>query len=140
MKTHLDAVYASLPDSPGQAVHQEQTKGISKERRHLPLLRRTAIAAASAVVFSTSLFASGFVPPAMADTIREIPVIGSLFSKIEGDAGLRTAGERHQGTLVNSAVQSGIVIKPYIRENGLSEDQKQYLDDLEIKIDLNASK
>ncbi|GGO01776.1 hypothetical protein GCM10010969_24460 [Saccharibacillus kuerlensis] len=76
----------------------------------------------------------------MADTIREIPVIGSLFSKIEGDAGLRTAGERHQGTLVNSAVQSGIVIKPYIRENGLSEDQKQYLDDLEIKIDLNASK
>jgi len=104
VRTRLDAAYASLPDRPESGAADLTT---SKSKRRISPLRRTAIVAASAVAISAGLFASGFVSPAMADTIREIPLIGSLFSKIEGDAGLRTAGERSQGTIVEATAVSG---------------------------------
>ncbi|WP_037288196.1 DUF4179 domain-containing protein [Saccharibacillus sacchari] len=104
VRTRLDAAYASLPDRPESAATDLTT---SKNKRRTSPLRRTAIVAASVVAISAGLFASGFVSPVMADTIREIPLIGSLFSKIEGDAGLRTAGERSQGTIVEATAVSG---------------------------------
>ncbi|CAM3995539.1 DUF4179 domain-containing protein [Saccharibacillus endophyticus] len=104
VRTRLDAAYASLPDHPESA---QTDLTVSTNKRRTSPLRRTAIVAASAVAISAGLFASGFVSPAMADTIREIPLIGSLFSKIEGDAGLRTAGERSQGTIVEATAVSG---------------------------------
>ncbi|OWR32544.1 hypothetical protein CDO73_02770 [Saccharibacillus sp. O23] len=105
VRTRLDAAYASLPDTPEQTRTSSATT--RQSRRRFSPLRRTAVAAASALVLSTGLFASGFVSPAMADTIRDIPVIGSLFSKIEGDAGLKTAGERNQGSVVQASAAAG---------------------------------
>ncbi|MDO3413251.1 DUF4179 domain-containing protein [Saccharibacillus sp. CPCC 101409] len=106
VRTSLDAAYASLPDRPDADPASVQTSK-RRGRRRSSALRRTVVVAASVVAISAGLFASGFVSPVMADTIREIPVIGSLFSRIEGDAGLRTAGERSQGTFVEATGTSG---------------------------------
>lgn len=118
VRSRLEATYASLPAAAnetsaaaatmtGRSASGGRIEAPHTRRRLGTGLRRTAAVAASVVVLSAGLFASGFVSPAMADTIREIPVIGSLFSQMENDAGLRTAGERHQGSLVDAAATSG---------------------------------
>lgn len=121
VRSRLEATYASLPaatatnnrSTAAATVHgRSATAGGEIEtpkagRRPGTALRKAAAVAASVVVLSAGLFASGFVSPAMADTIRDIPVIGSLFSQMENDTGLRTAGERHQGSLVDAAATSG---------------------------------
>ncbi|OWA37554.1 hypothetical protein B9G55_05745 [Saccharibacillus sp. O16] len=101
VRARLDAAYASLPET----AHSSPT--VRSTRSRLSPLRRATVVAASTLVISAGLFASGFVSPAMADTIREIPVIGSLFSKMEGDAGLRSAGERQQGLFVDASAAEG---------------------------------
>ncbi|WP_172251115.1 DUF4179 domain-containing protein [Saccharibacillus deserti] len=121
VRSRLDHVYASLPDSPatpdGSAeIESPGVRAILRTKHRFSLLRRTAVAAASVIALSTGLFASGFVSPAMADTIRDIPVIGSLFSKMEGDAGLRTAGERSQGSFVDAAATTADGVRLNVRE------------------------
>lgn len=138
VRTRLDAAYASLPDSPEQPAPQQPAL-TSKTRRRFPLLRRTAIAAASAVVLSSGLLASGFVSPVMADSIRSIPVIGSLFSKMEGDAGLRTAGERNQGLVVDKTAQAdGMTMK--VRETIFDGTRVAFALDLTLPGIENVSK
>lgn len=54
--------------------------------------KRPAVATtAAAAVLGVCVFASGFVSPVMADSIRQIPVIGSIFSSMEVDLGLKNA-------------------------------------------------
>lgn len=137
VRTRLDAAYASLPDRPESAA--TDNPATSRSRRKGSALRRTAIVAASAVAISAGLFASGFVSSAMADTLREIPLIGSLFSKIEGDAGLRIAGERSQGTIVEATAVSGDV-KMKVNETIFDGTRVAFAMDLTVPDVPNASK
>lgn len=79
---------------------------IARQAGHAPLrktrLRRWSYTAAAAGVLGIGLFASAFVSPAMADSIKNLPIISSLFSTIQGDIGLRTAGELGMTANVNS--------------------------------------
>ncbi|USB33119.1 DUF4179 domain-containing protein [Paenibacillus sp. YPG26] len=94
VRLRLDETYASLP---------EQTMKQNRRRPSSPL-RRTTRAAAAAGILGAALFASGFVSPVMADSLRQIPVIGSIFSSIKGDTGLRNAGDTGLAKTVNSHV------------------------------------
>lgn len=93
VRARLDETYASLPEQPAGRRSNPRSR-----------LRRLGSATAAAVVLGAGLFASGFVSPVMADSIRNIPLIGSLFSSIEGDIGLRNAGDLGLATSVNSIV------------------------------------
>ena len=97
VRTRIDATLESLPESPSQ-LNSEQAQ---RPRQVNKGLRRTAAAAVAAGVLGVTVFASGFVSPAMADSLRNIPLVGSLFSSIEADMGLRTAGSEGLTTPVN---------------------------------------
>nr|WP_154984885.1 DUF4179 domain-containing protein [Paenibacillus xylanexedens] len=101
VRNRIDATLDSLPESASQ-MNMESFQAHPSKRVHKPL-RRTAGAAVAAGVLGLTVFASGFVSPAMADSLRNIPLIGSLFSSIEADMGLRTAGNEGLTTPVNSS-------------------------------------
>ncbi|MEI2282354.1 DUF4179 domain-containing protein [Paenibacillus polysaccharolyticus] len=101
VRNRIDATLDSLPESASQ-MNMESVQAHPSKRVHKPL-RRTAGAAVAAGVLGLTVFASGFVSPAMADSLRNIPLIGSLFSSIEADMGLRTAGNEGLTTPVNSS-------------------------------------
>ncbi|MCQ4085434.1 DUF4179 domain-containing protein [Saccharibacillus sp. JS10] len=103
VRSRLDDTYASLPEQTVAATPVSARPRFAM-KRHMNRLMWTA---ASVIVISSGVFASGFASPAMADTIREIPLIGSLFTKIKGDEGLRTAGERQQGLMVHATAAVG---------------------------------
>ncbi|WP_050182878.1 DUF4179 domain-containing protein [Domibacillus robiginosus] len=65
---------------------------------------RPASLTAAAGLLGVSIFASGFVSPAMADSIKQIPLVGSIFSSIEADLGLQSAGDLELTSNVNSHV------------------------------------
>ncbi|UQZ36753.1 hypothetical protein C2I18_26405 [Paenibacillus sp. PK3_47] len=93
VRARLDETYASLPEQPA-----------GRRSKPLSRLRRLSSATAAAFVLGAGVFASGFVSPVMADSIKSIPLIGSLFSSIEGDIGLRNAGDLGLASSVNSGV------------------------------------
>ncbi|MFS0873779.1 DUF4179 domain-containing protein [Paenibacillus xylanilyticus] len=99
VRTRIDATLESLPEP--------STSSLKDAQRPIRLhkgLRRTAVATIAAGVLGVTVFASGFVSPVMADSLRNIPLVGSLFSSIEADMGLRTAGEEGLTQIVNSNV------------------------------------
>lgn len=99
VRNRIDATLESLPESP-----QLNPGQFSRNPRLRKGLRRTAAATIAAGVLGVTVFASGFVSPVMADSLRSIPLVGSLFSSIEADMGLRTAGDEGLTKLVNSNV------------------------------------
>ncbi|MFB0841624.1 DUF4179 domain-containing protein [Paenibacillus oleatilyticus] len=94
VRSRLDDTYAALPERP--------TQRISRPTR--TRLRRTTTATAAAVILGAAFFASGLVSPVMADSIKSIPLIGSIFSSIQGDIGLRNAGDLGLAATVNRNV------------------------------------
>ncbi|MBB3108824.1 hypothetical protein FHS18_000876 [Paenibacillus phyllosphaerae] len=81
VRARLDETYAQIAQQP------KRTRRTKPSR-----LRRITTTAAAAGLLGIGVFASAFVSPAMADSLKNIPVIGSIFSTIQGDIGLRTAG------------------------------------------------
>lgn len=65
----------------------ENTPHIRKKRRHLPGLL-IAVAAAGLLIIG-----SGFISPVMAEALKNIPIIGSIFIN-GGDEGLKTASRQ----------------------------------------------
>ncbi|TQK62466.1 uncharacterized protein DUF4179 [Brevibacillus sp. AG162] len=90
VRARLDETYASLPE-------------MSRERkvRRLP---KAPYVAAAAVILGATVFTSGFISPVMAQSIKQIPLVGSLFSLIEADLGLRAAGEQGLSSKVNRSI------------------------------------
>lgn len=101
VRNRIDTTLDSLPGSPG-TMNMEPHQAQHVPRVHKGL-RRTAGVAVAAGVLGLMVFASGFVSPAMADSLRNIPLVGSLFNSIEADMGLRTAGNEGLTTPVNSS-------------------------------------
>lgn len=100
VRNRIDATLESLSESS----HTLKTEHVKHPSRLQKGLRRTAAATIAAGVLGVTVFASGFVSPAMADSLRNIPLVGSLFSSIEADMGLKTAGNEGLTTMVNSKV------------------------------------
>ncbi|WP_275296713.1 DUF4179 domain-containing protein [Brevibacillus choshinensis] len=94
VRSRLDETYASLPERPC----------LPKGRAPRPRLWKTASVAAAAILLGATVFASGFISPAMAKSLKQIPVVGSLFSSIEADLGLRAAGEQGLTAKVNAGI------------------------------------
>ncbi|MCM3781939.1 DUF4179 domain-containing protein [Neobacillus mesonae] len=63
------------------------------------MLRRTLLVASAAAVLGGSVIGSGFVSPAMAASLKQIPVLGLLFEDTSDES-------------VNAAIQQGSVYKP----------------------------
>ncbi|TQR33403.1 DUF4179 domain-containing protein [Brevibacillus brevis] len=90
VRARLDATYAALPE-------------MSRERK-VQRLRKAPYVAAAAVILGATVFTSGFISPVMAQSIKQIPYVGSLFSLIEADLGLRAAGEQGLSSKVNRSI------------------------------------
>lgn len=93
VRSRLDETYALI-------AQQSRPAGRRKPFRS----RRLAITATAAGVLAAGLFTSAFLSPAMASSLKNIPVIGSIFSTIQGDMGLRIAGELGLTSAVNRTV------------------------------------
>ncbi|WP_166239898.1 DUF4179 domain-containing protein [Paenibacillus turpanensis] len=93
VRSRLDETYAQLSQL-----------SRNRSKRAAPRLRRAVFATTAAGVVGIGLFASAFVSPVMADSLRNIPIIGSIFSTIHNDSGLRLAGDLKLSTTVNREV------------------------------------
>lgn len=93
VRARLDETYAMIGGT--RKGRKSQTKW-SK-------LRLATASAAAAGVLGVGVFAAASASPAMADSIRNLPVIGSVFSTLQGDSGLRAAGEQGLFASVNRA-------------------------------------
>ncbi|MGF9910806.1 DUF4179 domain-containing protein [Brevibacillus porteri] len=90
VRARLDDTYASLPEMPRE--------------RKVGRLRKAPYVAAAAVILGATVFTSGFISPVMAQSIKQIPFVGSLFTLIEADLGLRAAGEQGLSSKVNRSI------------------------------------
>ncbi|MFC4101460.1 DUF4179 domain-containing protein [Paenibacillus xanthanilyticus] len=93
VRARLDETYAKLGGN--QAKRKGRTKWTG--------LRLMAASTAAAGILGIGVLATAFASPAMADSIRNLPVIGSIFSTLQ-DSGLRAAGEQGLFASVNREV------------------------------------
>jgi hypothetical protein len=87
-----------------KATHASPALSDDYENVDLREIRRIISITAAAAVLGAALFSSGFVSPVMADSIKRIPFLGSIFSTMEADIGLRTAGKLGLTSAGNSEV------------------------------------
>ncbi|MEC0368487.1 DUF4179 domain-containing protein [Paenibacillus chibensis] len=80
--------------------------------RHGMSIKQGAIVAAAAAVFiGVTIVASAFVSPGMAEALKQVPFMGSVF-KLAGDLGLQTADEKGLvATLNSSDVHNGVKLR-----------------------------
>ncbi|WP_239617109.1 DUF4179 domain-containing protein [Cohnella mopanensis] len=88
VRDRMDGVYSQLPDF--------ATKRANR--------KRILWASACVILLLAGIFAMGFVSPAMAKVLRQIPVIGSAFQTV-GDAGIQHAVERGLASTVDQTVE-----------------------------------
>lgn len=93
VRSRLDETYAFIAGQSRRAVARKSSRS-----------RRLALATTAAGVLAVGLFTSSFLSPAMASSLKNIPVIGSIFSTIQGDTGLRLAGDLGLTSAVNRTV------------------------------------
>lgn len=80
-------------------------------RRRTHILKRTAIAASAAAILGGGIVGSGFVSPAMADALKQIPIFSTIFEGTP-EAAVRTAMD--QGLVQDpnlSVTHDGITLK-----------------------------
>ncbi|MBD0381912.1 DUF4179 domain-containing protein [Paenibacillus sedimenti] len=93
VRSRLDETYRIL---------SRQTPHIGRKKSSL--LRQLTLSTAAAGVLGIGMFASAFLSPVMAETLKQVPGIGSIFSTIQRDIGLRTAGDFGLTSNVNRTV------------------------------------
>lgn len=93
VRSRLDETYALIAGQAQRAVLRKPSRS-----------RRLALATTAAGILAVGLFASASLSPAMASSLKNIPVIGSIFSSIQGDTGLRLAGDLGLTSNVNRTV------------------------------------
>ncbi|MGE7823942.1 DUF4179 domain-containing protein [Paenibacillus sp. NPDC093718] len=137
IRRHQDEVYASLTDLP-MSTRSNQQQRSTKVRR---LVAATAAAAMIGVI------SSAYVSPAMAESLKKIPLISSIF-RLADDLGLQTAGERglvaepnasvtHEGVTIRipQVVYDGTRLSLAVKREG--EGLTGGISDVEIKQDDN---
>lgn len=101
VRSRIDETLAALPATPAHVQPENETKPRARKRSRL---RRAGFIAIASSLAAVTVFASGFVSPAMADSIKKIPLVGSLFSTIQADIGLTQAGKDGLVSQTNSSV------------------------------------
>lgn len=101
VRSRIDETLASLPAAHAHVQPEIETQPRARKRSRL---RRAGFIAMASSLAAVTVFASGFVSPAMADSIKKIPLVGSLFSTIQADIGLQQAGKDGLVSQTNSTV------------------------------------
>jgi hypothetical protein len=96
VRDRQEAVYASL-GSIGAEPEQNMRRGQKSNRR--PLRRAWIAGSVAAVVLG--FIGSGFISPVMAESLREIPLVGSLY-QFTDDLGFKTAEKRGLTSIVGA--------------------------------------
>lgn len=96
---------------------------MNKTTKRGSMFKKTLIAATTAAALGLGIISTGFISPAMADTLGQIPVIGSLFQN-NIDNGLKTAAENGLITKLGiSDTHEGVTLtasEAYLDGSGLS--------------------
>lgn len=101
----------SFSDSIMKRIGAEEMKSRMSRKRSNKFLKKTLVAATAAAVLSAGIIGSGFVSPVMAETLKQLPVVGSIFKDID-DKGLNAAEEKGLSTAPNQSVtQDGVTLK-----------------------------
>lgn len=72
-------------------------------RTHKKMRQRVMMMTASAAMIFSLVFITGLISPTMAATMKEVPVLSSIF-KLAGDLGLKTADEKGLSTKLHTSV------------------------------------
>lgn len=106
VRERLDTFYTQMesdvgPLSQSSSLHQPVKR----------FLRGTVITAASVAVISVMIIGSAFVSPTMAESLKQVPLVDSVF-RLAGDFGLQTADQKGLATSSNlSVTHDGITLK-----------------------------
>ncbi|OIB00932.1 hypothetical protein AK95_00525 [Paenibacillus sp. LC231] len=101
IRRHQDEVYASLTNLPMSTRTNQQQRSTKKRRM-------VAVAAAVAMI---AVISSAYVSPAVAESLKKIPLISSIF-RLADDLGLQIAGERGLAAESNASVtHEGVTLR-----------------------------
>ncbi|MBN3522291.1 DUF4179 domain-containing protein [Paenibacillus apiarius] len=102
---------AALPEIVKERIEQSyHALEEDPSRRPRVRFRKVMLAAAAATVIGFGIIGSGFISPTMAQTLKQIPFLQSVF-KAAGDLGLQTADEKGLVDNVNQSVtQHGVTL------------------------------
>jgi len=104
VRRRQDEVYASLADLPMQD-RSGRTPGFRKTRRI------ALVAASAAAIILVGGLGGAMVSPAMAESMKNIPLLGSIF-KLAGDLGLQTADEKGIAAHLDASVtHEGVTLR-----------------------------
>ncbi|OAB36875.1 hypothetical protein PMSD_11265 [Paenibacillus macquariensis subsp. defensor] len=110
IRVRQDEIYASLDDIPLRSVVRT-----GKQKA----IRSMLLVISAAVIMGICVIGSGFISPAMADSLKQLPLVSSIF-KLAGDLGLKTADEMGLATTVNhSDTHNGVTLSvPQVMYDG----------------------
>lgn len=92
VQARMNDTYRVIGGMEGTDPKVPETAKTSRSRRKRSWLTRVMISAASVAAGLVLIISLGFVSPAMADTLKQLPFLESVF-KVAGDAGLKKANE-----------------------------------------------
>jgi hypothetical protein len=109
IKQALEAEAARLPQSeaPWEQIRERALSGTKtgRDQAGWSFGRRLAFSTAAAVVLTGGVIGSGFVSPAMASVLKDLPIIGSVFEHSDAaDSGMKQASKTNTLTTVGTAV------------------------------------
>jgi hypothetical protein len=101
----------SFSDSIMKRIGDEGMEKRASRKSGNKFLKKSLVAAAAAAVLGAGIIGSGFISPVMAETLKQIPVVGSIFKGID-DKGLNAAEEKGLSTAPNlSVTHDGVTLK-----------------------------
>ncbi|MEK5277318.1 MULTISPECIES: DUF4179 domain-containing protein [Paenibacillus] len=101
----------SFSDSIMKRIGDEGMEKRATRKNGNKILKKSLVAASAAAVLGAGIIGSGFVSPVMAETLKQIPVVGSIFKGID-DKGLNAAEEKGLSTAPNQSVtHDGVTLK-----------------------------
>ncbi|QSB11322.1 DUF4179 domain-containing protein [Lysinibacillus fusiformis] len=109
----LDQIERFIRETPievdlvNRTMNKYENKRNSKQpesfRTHKKMRQRVMMMTASAAMIFSLVFITGLISPTMAATMKEVPVLSSIF-KLAGDLGLKTADEKGLSTKLHTSV------------------------------------
>lgn len=101
----------SFSDSIMKRIGDDEMEKRTSRNRGNKFLSKTLVAASAAAVLGAGIIGSGFVSPVMAETLKQIPVVGSIFKDID-DKGLNAAEKKGLSTAPNQSItHDGVTLK-----------------------------
>ncbi|MFB5674955.1 DUF4179 domain-containing protein [Paenibacillus terreus] len=111
----VEQVEQLIRDTSGPSGHFRenllQRIGEIEMKKNRRLLKTTLMTASAAAVMGVAVVGSGFVSPVMADALKNVPLIGSVFTELKGEK-LQEAVDKGMVTAPNlSVTHDGITLK-----------------------------